>query len=191
MRRIQAPATLTALREALTKVLMFAGETPTWQTFADRALHWHKGDRPVIVVVDDIDSLAATDDPQLTADWSLIAWPNEDDRVREDDGLLFTLARITRTTKGNLRFILTGSFVLGRLWVEAETLLVDTATPIVPQRLSEAERDAWFVTVQHLAATSEVKKAVWEITGGSSACCGSIADMAAYSRDRGVTRRAS
>ncbi len=166
IRIIQAPATLPELRNALAEVLKFGGAT-SWQMFAEHGLHWRKRSRPVVVVIDDVDHLVATDDQLVAADWSLISWPDEQDRVHGDDGLIFTLARIMRATKGELRFILSGSFPLSRLWFEAEALLSETATPIVTKRLSVAERDAWFGTVQHLGATSDVKQGVWDVTGGS------------------------
>jgi hypothetical protein len=148
------------LKAQLAAILEIEVETATWQMLADQTLTCcTKLEKPTLVVFDNIDTIAAH------PDWPLLYWPNPDDAVAGDDGLLFTLARLTRASSGKLRFVLTGAFSLARFWIEVQEVLADVAQRVVTHRLTRSELDAWFMGTR-LLATTEVKRRLWQLTRG-------------------------
>lgn len=148
------------LKEHLAAILELETETATWQTLADQTLACCINlEKPTLVVFDNIDVIAAH------PDWPLLYWPNPDDTVAGDDGLLFALARLTRASSGKLRFVLTGAFPLARFWIEVQEVLADIAHRVVTHRLTRSELDAWFMGTK-LLATTDVKRRLWQVTRG-------------------------
>lgn len=149
-----------ALKEKLAAILDIGTGTAAWQTLADETLaRCTNLKKPNLVVFDNIDAIAAA------PDWSLLYWPNPNDVVAGDEGLLFTLARLTRASAGKLRFVLTGAFPLARFWVEVREVLADVANRVVTHRLTRPELEAW-LTGTKLLATTEVKRHLWQLTQG-------------------------
>lgn len=147
------------LRGQLSLVFGLNPDPDNWQTFADQAVARWTGDvESTLIVLDDVDNLIR--DKSL----SLLWWPSTD-KIEEDEGLLYTLARLTRNSKGKLRFAITGTFPLARFWVECEEFLSELGAHFVTQQLKEGELGKW-CDVARLVALNEVKQHIWNITGG-------------------------
>lgn len=158
--RVGPADTAKDLREQLAKALRLNPTPSTWQSFGEQAMKRARGrGEPILIIVDDVETLAAADG------WPLLFWES-DDRAPQDDGPLSLLARLMQETRGQLRFVLAGRFALARLWVDARDMLETTATVISTSRLLDTERDVWFSAVKEFGATSDVRQRVWEITGG-------------------------
>lgn len=147
------------LREQLANALSIRPQPSSWQALADEAVErWSRRTDTTLVVLENVNYLS-----QEPA-WPLAFWPAED-KIKDSQGLVDGLAAIIRATSGRLRFALTGAFQLARLWVEAESMFVDSAAIFTTQCLTPRERDAWFETAK-LVATPDTKQRLWRLTGG-------------------------
>ena len=131
----------------------------SWQALADEAVErWSRRTDTTLIVLENVNYLS-----QESA-LPLVFWPNSHG-IWKSQGLVDGLADIMRATEGHLRFALTGSFPLARLWVDAEKLLENSAVLFTTQRLTHGERDAWFETAK-LVATPDTKQRLWRLTDG-------------------------
>ena len=120
------------LGEQVASALTIRPLPESWQALADEAVErWSRRTDTTLIVLENVNYLSQ--EPALP----LVFWPTSHG-IWNSQGLVDGLAAITRATEGHLRFALTGSFPLARLWVERRKTVGKLCRPI-----HHAALDTW------------------------------------------------